>query len=90
MVADVQYATDLTVTKYAADQGLNPQQQLRQAQAQRALIVTPETQANGLFTMSDEKIAKNIETMKLLGVEIDSSLFVRDILEEVYASGVPR
>jgi ABC-type nitrate/sulfonate/bicarbonate transport system substrate-binding protein len=90
MVADVQYATDLTVTKYAADQGLNAQQQLRQAQAQRALIVTPETQANGLFTMSDEKIAKNIETMKLLGVEIDSSLFVRDILEEVYASGVPR
>jgi NitT/TauT family transport system substrate-binding protein len=86
-VDDIQYATDITVNKYAADQDLNPEQQFLQAEAQRDLLVTPETEANGLFTMSAEKIAQNIETMSLLGVEIDESLFVTDLLDEIYAEG---
>ena len=87
-VADPGYATDLTINKYAADQDLNPEQQRLQADAQVTLLVTPETEENGLFWMSDEKIAQNIETMSLLGVEIDETLFVRDFLEEIYAEGL--
>lgn len=87
-VDDLQYAVDLTVDKYAADQDLDPEQQLLQAEAQRALLVTPETEANGLFTMSDEKIQQNIDTMELIGVPIDRSLFVTDMIEEIYAEGL--
>ncbi|MBM9594473.1 ABC transporter substrate-binding protein [Roseitranquillus sediminis] len=81
---DIEYATRLTVEKYAADQGLNPEQQKLQAQAQLDLLVTPETAANGLFWMSDDKIRANLETMALLGIEADESLFSREILEEIY------
>jgi NitT/TauT family transport system substrate-binding protein len=83
-VDDIDYATRLTVEKYAVDQGLNPEQQKLQAQAQLDLLLTPETAANGLFWMSDEKIQANLETMVLLGIEADEGLFSREILEEVY------
>lgn len=83
-VEDIEYAVDLTVDKYAADQGLNRDQQLLQAQAQLDLLVTPETTANGLFWMSDEKIEANLRTMEVLGIDADRSLFSRAMLEEIY------
>ncbi|MHA3980973.1 ABC transporter substrate-binding protein [Halovulum sp. GXIMD14794] len=83
-VADIEYAVDLTVDKYAVDQGLNRDQQMLQAQAQLDLLVTPETTANGLFWMSDDKIAANLRTMEILGIEADRSLFSRAMLEEIY------
>jgi NitT/TauT family transport system substrate-binding protein len=86
-VSDIQYATDITVQKYAADQNLDPAQQLKQAEAQLSLLVTQDTKDHGLFWMTDEKIQDNIATMKLLGTEIDESLFVRDFLEEIYQGG---
>ncbi|RYH11315.1 ABC transporter substrate-binding protein [Tropicimonas sp. IMCC6043] len=83
-VEDIDYATQLTVEKYAVDQGLDPAQQRLQAQAQLDLLVTPETEANGLFWMSDEKIDANLATMDILGIEVDRSLFSRSILEDIY------
>ena len=86
-VADTDYATALTVDKYAADQGLNPEQQKLQAKAQLGLLVTPDTEANGLFWMTDEKIQANIDTLALLGIEVDKSFFSTSLLEEVYQGG---
>jgi NitT/TauT family transport system substrate-binding protein len=83
-VKDVAYAVDLTVDKYAVDQGLNRDQQMLQAQAQLDLLVTPETTANGLFWMSDEKIAANLRTMEILGIDADRDLFSTAMLEEIY------
>jgi NitT/TauT family transport system substrate-binding protein len=86
-VADIDYAIDLTVNKYAADQGLNPEQQRLQAEAQLGLLVTPDTEAHGLFWMTDEKIKANLETMTLLGIDVDESRFSNAILEEIYQGG---
>ena len=43
------------------------------------------TTANGLFWMSDEDIAANVETMNSVGIKADPSFFNRTILEEIYA-----
>jgi NitT/TauT family transport system substrate-binding protein len=83
-VNDIDLAVDLTVNKYAADQGLNPEQQRLQAQAQLDLLVTPDTATNGLFWMSDEKIAANLRTMEVLGIDVDESLFSRQVLADIY------
>lgn len=80
---DIPYAVDLTVNKYAADQGLDPEHQLLQGQAQLELLVTPETEEHGLFWMTDEKIAANLETMEILGIDVDESLFTNELLAEI-------
>ena len=83
-VEDIDYAVDLTVNKYARDLNLDPEQQKLQAQAQLNLLVTPDTEAHGLFWMTDEKIAANLKTMELLGIDIDKSFFSTALLEEIY------
>lgn len=83
-VKDIDYATKLTVEKYAADQGLDPAQQALQAKAQLDLLVTPDTEAHGLFWMTPEKIKANLNTMALLDIKVDESLFSIAPLEEVY------
>jgi NitT/TauT family transport system substrate-binding protein len=83
-VDDIDYATRLTVEKYAVDQGLNPEQQRLQAQAQLDLLVTADTDENGLFWMTDEKVQANLETMALLGIEVDEGLFSTALLAEIY------
>jgi len=83
-VEDIDYATTLTVEKYAVDQGLNPEQQRLQAEAQLDLLVTADTKAHGLFWMTGEKIRANLETMALLGVAADESLFSTALLEKIY------
>ena len=83
-VEDVEYAVDLTVDKYAADQGLNRDQQLLQARAQLDLLVTADTTANGLFWMSDDKINANLRTMEILGIPAERELFSRALLGDIY------
>ena len=83
-VQDIEYAVDLTVDKYAADQGLSRDQQLLQARAQLDLLITPDTAANGLFWMSDDKIEANLRTMEILGISAERELFSRALLEDVY------
>jgi ABC-type nitrate/sulfonate/bicarbonate transport system substrate-binding protein len=83
-VRDVDFAVDLTVDKYAADQGLSRDQQMLQARAQLDLLITPDTTANGLFWMSDQKIEANLRTMEILGITAERELFSRALLEDVY------
>ncbi len=83
-VQDIDYAVDLTVDNYAADQGLNREQQRLQAEAQLSLLVTPDTTANGLFWMAEDKIAANLQTMEILGISAGRELFSNALLEDIY------
>jgi ABC-type nitrate/sulfonate/bicarbonate transport system substrate-binding protein len=86
-LADHQASADLTVEDYGSTLGLDPAKQLRQAQATESLIVTEETEANGLFTISDELLAQNLETIAATGVTITADeLFDLSILDDVYAA----
>ena len=71
---------------YGAGLGLNPAKEKRQAAAQNALVVSEETQEYGLFTISDELAAANVEVLRLAGYEISAEdLSGNSLLEEVYA-----
>ena len=86
-VADPAGTAKLAVTKYGVDQKLNVAEQTLEAQAQSKLIVTPDVEANGLFTMTDELIAQNIEALGRSGVTITADkLFDLSLLAEVYAA----
>ena len=63
---------------------LSRDQQLLQARAQLDLLITPDTAANGLFWMSDDKIEANLRTMEILGISAERELFSRALLEDVY------
>jgi hypothetical protein len=58
-----------------------------QAEAQNTkLIATPETDSNGLFTVSKELMDKNIEILKLAGYDTTAdAIFDLSLLDEVYA-----
>jgi ABC-type nitrate/sulfonate/bicarbonate transport system substrate-binding protein len=84
-VADPQGSADLALTTYGADLGLDADTQLKQAEAANALIVTDETDANGLFTLSDELIASNLAVVESSGTTISADdLFDMSLLAEVY------
>ena len=54
-------------------------------EAQAALISTPETEANGLFTISDELKAQSIASLAAAGWELEvDDLFDTTILDEIY------
>lgn len=84
-VADPSLAVDLTVNEYAADSGLTVEQQLKQAERQMDILISPETDEHGLLWISEDGITKNLATIEALGVEgVDESLFDTSVLETVY------
>lgn len=84
-VADPQAAADLTVEEYGADLGLDPEKELRQARLNVDLVVTPETEQNGLLTMSEELIQDNLQVLEVAGYDVTAEeLFDMTLLEEVY------
>jgi ABC-type nitrate/sulfonate/bicarbonate transport system substrate-binding protein len=84
-VDDPTEAVELTVNEYGKDGGLTIEEQTKQAERQMDLLVTDETKANGLLTMSDEGIQSTITALDGLGIEADDSLFDTSLLEDVYA-----
>lgn len=83
-VDDVQAAVDLTVNEYAADGGLSPEQQLAQATLQLDLLLSPDTEENGLLWISEEGIERNLVTFEALGIEgADASLFDTSLRQEL-------
>lgn len=84
-VASPEESARLAVEVYGKDQGLDLEEQTAEATAQNGLIVSQDTDANGLFTMTDELISENIEALKLAGTEITAEqLFDLSLLDEVY------
>lgn len=85
-IKDPTAAATLTVDSYGKDLGLTMEKETRQAEIQSTdLVVSADTEKNGLFTISDDLQKESIATLKAAGVDIDAaSLFDTTLLDEVY------
>jgi hypothetical protein len=77
----------IVVDEVAPDLGLDLAVQTTVSETQNGLILTADTAADGLMTMTPELVAGNIETLALSGVTITAEeLFDLSLLDDVYAS----
>ncbi|NAZ86889.1 ABC transporter substrate-binding protein, partial [Kineococcus indalonis] len=84
-VADPAESARLAVEVYGADQGLELDEQTKEAEAQNLLVVSDDTRADGLFTMTDALVQENVEALALMGTDITAEqLFDLSLLTEVY------
>lgn len=85
-VANPAESARLAVEVYGKDQKLDLAEQTKEAIAQNDLVVSPDTQANGLFTMTDQLIEQNIAALRTAKIDIKADqLFDLSILREVFA-----
>jgi len=85
-VADPAGAAALAVNTYGKDLGLDLAGQTEQAIAQNELIVSADTKANGLFTLTDALQAQIIGALEEIGITITAEdLFDLSMLNEIYA-----
>lgn len=85
-VADPAGSARLAVTKYGKDLGLTEAEQLKEATAQNDLVVSADTKANGLLTMTDALIDENIEALAKAGYRLKADqIFDMSLITEVYA-----
>jgi len=76
----------LAANVYGKDQKLTVAEQTLESTSENLLISTPDTQTNGLFTITDELIAENISTLALANINITKEkLFDMSVLQEVYS-----
>ncbi|MBD7995563.1 ABC transporter substrate-binding protein [Arthrobacter sp. Sa2CUA1] len=85
-VADAEESARLAVEVYGADLNLDPAKEKMQAEEQNTkLVVSAETEANGLFTISDSLIEDNLAILKLAGYDLAAEdIFDLSLLAEVY------
>ncbi|WZH37763.1 MAG: ABC transporter substrate-binding protein [Microbacterium enclense] len=75
----------LAVEQYGKDLDLNPENSLAGAKAQNELIVSDETAANGLFSISDDLQAATVKSLADAGLTLETSqLFDLSLLQQVY------
>ncbi|MEV0761194.1 ABC transporter substrate-binding protein [Nocardia sp. NPDC050435] len=85
-VANPAEAARLAVEVYGKDQKLDLAEQTKEATAQNDLVVSADTKANGLFTMTDQLVAQNIAALRSAKIDIEADqLFDLSVLREVYA-----
>lgn len=83
-VADPEEGARLAVEEYGADLDLDMDKEVEQANVQDTLIVTPDVEANGLFTITDELIEQNMATLEAAGIDIAAEdLFDLSLLSEL-------
>jgi len=77
----------LAVEVYGANLNLDITKEIQQSRTQNeVLLVTNETRANGLFTISDRLQAQNLATLATAGINLTAQqLFDMSLLDEVYA-----
>ncbi|MFD1715371.1 ABC transporter substrate-binding protein [Amnibacterium flavum] len=84
-IADPAAAADLAVNTYGADLGLNIETSTAGAEAQAKLAVSADTEANGLFVISDDLQASTIKSLAAAGIDVSAEdLFDLSLLDEVY------
>ncbi|WP_265520857.1 ABC transporter substrate-binding protein [Oerskovia flava] len=85
-LADPAGAVQLSLENYGADLGLDEATEIASAEAQNTLlVVSEETAANGLFTISEELQAQTLESLAGAGLELEAAdLFDMSLLAEVY------
>lgn len=75
----------LAVEQYGKDLDLNPANSLAGAKAQNELVVSDETAANGLFSISDDLQAATVKSLADAGLTLKTSqLFDLSLLQQVY------
>ncbi|AZG47461.1 ABC transporter substrate-binding protein [Gordonia insulae] len=85
-VADPAGSARLAVTKYGKDLGLEEGEQTKEAIAQNGLVVSADTQANGLLTMTEALIDENIVALEKAGYSLKpEQIFDMSLITEVYA-----
>ncbi|MFR9801292.1 ABC transporter substrate-binding protein [Pseudonocardia sp. RS010] len=86
-VADPQGSAELAVNTYGKDLGLDVPGQTEQMQAQNELVVSADTKANGLFTLTPQLQDNIVEALGNIGITIVAAdLFDLTLLDEIYAS----
>lgn len=76
-VATPSQSATYAVTMYGKDQKLEQKDQVLEANAQNALIVTPDSIKHGFGTISDAAVASNVKSLAAIGISItarDSSM----------------
>ena len=86
-VNDPAAGSKLAVEEYGADLGLDPEVSLAGATAQaEMLVVSDDTVANGLFTISKTLQDETVASLKAAGIVVTTDqLFDLSLLDEVYA-----
>jgi ABC-type nitrate/sulfonate/bicarbonate transport system substrate-binding protein len=84
-IADPALGAKLAAETYGKGLGLTTEEQTLESKDQNKLILTADTKKNGLFTVTQQLIEENIQTLKYGGVDITAEkLFDLSLLEEVY------
>ncbi|MGV9859433.1 ABC transporter substrate-binding protein [Gordonia sp. NPDC003425] len=84
-VADPQGSANLAVTKYGKDLNMDLGEQTKEAIAQNALVISADTKANGLLTMTDALIEQNMEALAKAGYNLKADqIFDMSLINEVY------
>lgn len=85
-IKDPAIGAKYAVEIYGKDLGLEESAALEESKTQNELIVTEETKANGILTISDTVMAEVIESLGFGGIEITAEqLFDLSLLDEIYA-----
>ncbi len=84
-IADPSLGAGYAVNIYGKDQGLNMEEEVLESQSQNALIQSADTATNGIFTVTDDLMSKNISTLKVAGIDIaQDKLFDLSLINAVY------
>lgn len=84
-IADPQKGADLALEEYGTELDLDPAKTLAGSEAQNLLVVSDETEENGLFTISEALQATTIESLAGAGIDIEAAdIFDLSLLAEVY------
>jgi ABC-type nitrate/sulfonate/bicarbonate transport system substrate-binding protein len=89
-VAEPAGAARLAATVYGKDQNLDIAEQTQEATAQNTLIVTNDTRANGLFTITDTLIDANIAALHNAKIDIQPQPAVRHVATDRDLHRTPR
>lgn len=85
-IADPRESARLAAEVYGKDQNLDIDEQTEEAKAQVGLVVSDDTTANGLFTMTQELVDENIAALKTAKLDIAADqLFDLSLIDEIYA-----
>jgi ABC-type nitrate/sulfonate/bicarbonate transport system substrate-binding protein len=84
-IADPTAGPPLVPTKYGGAVGLTDAEQVLEAKAQSELILTPDTSANGIFTIAPALVHASSRTLAVSGITISADqLFELSVIEEIY------
>ncbi len=84
-IKDYKLGADLAVSTYGKDLKLDKDSTEKESQSQNELILTNDTKANGILTVTDELVSETLKSLGFGGVDITADkLFDFSILEEVY------